>query len=470
MSRRPSLRALCGVALLLACTACSDDGSSDKTPKGRAGSAGVGDPLFPTLGNGGYDVTHYGLTLDYGPGTRRLKATADITARATATLRSFNLDLAGLDVREASVDGRDATFTRRGTELTITPKSPLAKGRIFKATIRYDGAPKTITDPDDSIEGWVPTDDGAVGLGEPTGSMAWFPGNHHPSDKAAYDISVTLPNNGKTAVSNGVLESREETGDRRTFKWHSREPMASYLATVAIGDFEVTDTTTDGGVPEYDAVDHDELDGSSKITADVSEVLDWQSKTFGPYPFASTGVIVDRNPDLGYALETQTRPYFDSAPDTLLLVHEFAHQWFGNSVTPRSWKDIWLNEGFATYAEWLWQEQHDGRDADQIFRGLWTGKDRAATGIWDFPPAAPPNAARLLDAPVYQRGAMVLHKVRRAVGDDTFFDILRTWAKTHRHGNADTEQFIALCEKKSGKDLGPLFDTWLYGKGKPAKP
>ncbi|MFF8815252.1 M1 family metallopeptidase [Streptomyces pactum] len=470
MSRRPSLRALCGAALLIACTACSGGGDAPRAGSGRAGASGAGDPLFPGLGNGGYDVTHYNLTLDLASGARRLKATADITARATTTLRSFSLDLDGLHVRQATVDGLAATFTRRGTELVVTPRSPLAKGRIFKTRIRYDGAPKTVTDPDGSIEGWVPTADGAVGLGEPAGSMAWFPGNHHPSDKAAYDISVTLPDDGSTAVSNGVLESRQVDGDRRTFRWHVREPMASYLATVAVGDFEVTDTTTADGVPQYDAVDREEREGSQDVTAQVGEILAWQSELFGPYPFAATGVVIDDNPDLGYALETQTRPYFNSAPDELLLVHEFAHQWFGNSVTPRSWRDIWLNEGFATYAEWLWQEQRQGRDADTIFRGYWDGTDRASDGIWAFPPAEPPTAARLLDPPVYKRGAMVLHKVRRAVGDDTFFDILRTWARTHRHRNADTTQFIALCERKAGKDLGPLFDTWLYGNGKPARP
>ncbi|WP_260867287.1 M1 family metallopeptidase [Streptomyces sp. SAJ15] len=470
--RRSPLRALCGALLVLACTAtgCSGDADSKEgAAAARPGAAGAGDPLFPKLGNGGYDVTHYKLTLDYAPDDNRLKGTAEITARATEPLSSFNLDLAGLTVRKATVDGMTATFTRGGTELTVTPKSSLSKGRIFKASIRYDGTPKTIHDPDGSIEGWIETDDGAVGLGQPTGSMAWFPGNHHPSDKAAYDVDVTVPTD-YTAVSNGELESREATGERTTYRWHTGEPMASYLATLAVGQFEVTDTVTDGDLPQYNAVDYDEVDASRKVSEQVSEIIDWQSRRFGPYPFSSTGAIVDRNPDVGYALETQTKPYFGAAPDELLLVHELAHQWFGNSVTPRSWQDMWLNEGFATYAEWLWEADHDGRSADEIFQDFWDGTDDQSEGIWAFPPGSPPSAEAVSDSPVYGRGAMTLHKVREAVGDDTFFSIVRTWLKRHRHGNADTRAFIALCEKESGKDLSEIFDVWLYGKGKPDRP
>ncbi|KUJ66434.1 metallopeptidase [Streptomyces albus subsp. albus] len=471
MPRRSPLRALCGALLMVACAACSGgSGSAEEGGHGKPGAAGVGDPLFPSQGNGGYDVTHYGLTLDYQPDSGRLKGSADITARATGDLRSFNLDLDGLRVRDASVDGVTAKVSRHGSELTITPKSPLAKGRIFRTDIRYDGKPKTLRDPDGSVEGWVQTDDGAVGLGEPNGSMTWFPANNHPSDKAAYDISVTLPDNGKSAVSNGELTSREVTGDHRTFSWRMSEPMASYLVTVAIGDFQITDTTTDSGLPEYDAVDYDELDKSAEVGDQVSEILGWETKLFGPYPFSTTGVIVDHNPSVDYALETQSRPYFHAAPDPAFLVHEFAHQWFGDSVTPRTWKDIWLNEGFATYAEWLWEEKKGGRDTDRIFRDMYSGKDRESEGIWAFPPGNPPSGTKVMDSPVYGRGAMVLHKLRKAVGDDTFFGILRSWTAAHRHGTADTRQFIALCEKKAHRDLGPLFDVWLYGKGKPARP
>ncbi|WP_254885568.1 M1 family metallopeptidase [Streptomyces sp. NA02950] len=473
MSARPHSRALVGALTIVLCAACTGGAGAREADGGthgaRPGSAGVGDALFPKLGNGGYDVTGYRLDLDYTPDSNRLKGTARITARATSALSSFHLDLAGLHVRRTTVNGRAAEAERRGTELVLTPAGTLPKGRTFTTTVVYDGRPKTITDPDGSKEGWIQTDDGAVGLGEPTGSMAWFPGNNHPSDKAAYDITVTVPK-GLTAVSNGELKRRENRGGRTAFHWHNGEPMASYLATVAVGDFDVHTTTTNGELPQYVAVDPDEAEGSTRVPDQVTEVTEWESRTFGRYPFSSTGAIVDHLPDLEYALETQTKPYFADAPDEQLLVHELAHQWFGNSVTPRAWKDMWLNEGFATYAEWLWEEDHDGRTADRIFRDFYDGTDDESGGIWDFPPADPPSAAKISDAPVYGRGAMVLHKLRQAVGDKAFFTILRTWVKEHRHANADTRQFIALSERISGKDLGKLFDVWLYGKGKPNKP
>ncbi|MGW7754438.1 M1 family metallopeptidase [Streptomyces violaceusniger] len=466
-------RVLPGVLLLALCVAGCTGGSGAQGAAGSstagAGSTGVGDALFLRLGNGGYDVRSYRLALDYTPASRRLKGTGRITARTDRALRSFHLDLAGLRVRKATVNGRPAKAARSGTELVLTPASVLPKGRTFTATVVYDGKPKTLTGEDTGKEGWIRTDDGAVALGEPTGSMTWFPGNHHPSDKAAYDIAVTVPE-GYTAVSNGELKGRQTRDRRTTFRWHMGEPMASYLASVAIGRFDVVTTTTGKGLPVYVAVDPTEADRAKHITDQVDDAITWESRTFGPYPFSSTGAVVDHLPGLGYALETQTKPYFDAAPDQRLVVHELAHQWFGDSVTPRVWKDMWLNEGFATYAEWLWEEDHGGRTAQQIFDDFYDGTDDESEGIWDFPPANPPSVASVSDPPVYGRGAMVLHQLRRAVGDKTFFSILRTWVKDHRHGNADTKQFIELCERKSGKDLTRLFDVWLYGKGKPKKP
>ncbi|MEU5023063.1 M1 family metallopeptidase [Streptomyces milbemycinicus] len=473
MRTRPTPRPLPAALALLLCAACTGGAgakdTADGAPGARPGTAGVGDPLFPKLGNGGYDVARYRLTLDYAPDSHRLKGTAELTARTTRALTSFHLDLAGLRVREATVDGRPAKTARSGTELTLTPSAALPKGRTFKATVVYDGKPKTITDPDGSEEGWIKSADGAVAVGEPTGSMAWFPGNHHPSDKAAYDITITVPQ-GYTAVSNGELTQRSEHGDHTTFRWHTGEPMASYLATVAIDDFDIHTTTTDGTLPQYVAVEPELADRAADVPDQVTDVIDWGTRTFGPYPFSSTGAIVADLPDLGYALETQTKPLYPSPPSEPLIVHELAHQWFGNSVTPRTWKDMWLNEGFATYAEWLWEEEHDGRTAQEIFDDFYDGTDDESDGIWDFPPAAPSSAGRVSDPPVYGRGAMVLHKVREAVGDKTFFAILRAWTRDHRHGNADTAQFIALCEKKSGEDLKDLFDVWLYADGKPKKP
>lgn len=356
----------------------------------------------------------------------------------------------------------------------MRPHDDLDQGETFRTTVRYSGTPETLTDPDGSEEGWLRTADGALALGEPTGSMTWFPGNHHPSDKASYDIAVTVPE-GLQAVSNGELKDETTLNGRATFTWHSAEPMASYVATVAIGTYDITRTTTKNGLPVIVAVDPTEAAASKKPLASIPEIMEWEEYNFGPYPFSSTGAIVDRQDDVDYALETQTRPVFPGAPDTELLVHELAHQWYGDSVTPRTWRDMWLNEGFATYAEWLWQEDHDGDTAEETFNSLYQGDyyddpdlDEA---LWSFPPAKPSSAAHISDSPVYERGAMVLHKIRQTVGDDTFYDILQGWAAAHRHGNADTADFTAYVEKSApDADFTEIWKDWLYGEGKPAKP
>ncbi|MET7682624.1 M1 family metallopeptidase [Streptomyces sp. NPDC005423] len=422
------------------------------------------DPYFPKAGNGGYDVTHYALALAYDPGTHHLTGTARITARATRDLSAFDLDFEGMDVRSLGVDGKDARWNRSGQELTVRPREDLRKGRTFRTTVRYSGTPVTITDPDGSREGWLRTADGALALGEPTGSMAWFPGDDHPSDKASYDIAVTVPK-GLQAVSNGELAAGPTTrGNRTTYTWHTAEPMATYLATVAIGHYDISRTTTRSGLPVYVAVDPQQAAASRKVLAKLPEIIAWEEAAFGPYPFSSTGAIVDRPEDAGYALETQNRPVFPGAPETGTLVHELAHQWYGDSVTPKSWRDMWLNEGFATYAEWLWDEDHGGDTAQQSFDANYRRKS-----AWTFPPADPPGAAHISDSPVYERGAMVLHKIRLTVGDAAFRAILTGWAATHRHGSANTADFTAYVEKKApGKDFDEIWKDWLYGKGRPA--
>ncbi|MFF4589176.1 M1 family metallopeptidase [Streptomyces sp. NPDC001388] len=457
------------LAVTLALTGCDSDGGA---PGGgpHAGAPGLGDPYFPKAGNGGYDVSHYGLTLAYEPDGNRLTGTAAITARATQALSSFDLDLYGMDVTKVTVEGGEAGFDRDGQELTVRPRRDLAEGETFEVTVSYSGSPRTITDPDESEEGWLRTEDGALALGEPTGSMAWFPGNHHPSDKASYDIAVTVPKE-LTAVSNGEPKGERTADGRRTFTWHTAEPMASYAATVAIGRYTVTRSTTGTGLPVYVAVDPTQVSASRKVLARIPEVTEWAEDNFGPYPFSSTGAIVDRPEDSDYALETQNRPVHPGAPDTETLVHEIAHQWFGDSVTPRTWQDMWLNEGFATYAEWLWTEDEGGDTAEETFTDLYDEGEEDYPDLWAFPPAKPTDAAQISGDPVYQRGAMVIHLIRRTVGDDAFYDLVQGWTAAHRHGTAGTDDFTAYVEQQApDEDFTEIWDDWLYGKGKPEQP
>ncbi|MEU4845026.1 M1 family metallopeptidase [Streptomyces gilvosporeus] len=459
----PHRRVIAAVAAALLLSSCTAGATADD---GVAGSGGVGDPLFPSLGNGGYHVIHYGLDLAYDVPKRNLTASADITAKAKESLRSFKLDLQGLKVTGVQVDGAPAGFSRKGHKLTVTPAAVLERGAIFHARVTYYGTPQEIRDPDSSTEGWVKTADGAFVTGEPEGSMSWFPGNNHPSDKATYDFTLTVPVP-YTAVANGELRSRRTTGGRTTFVWHSGQPMASYLATATIGKFRVTESRTPDGLPLYEAVDPAEVARSKEALGRLPEIIAWERRLFGPYPFRSAGAIVDHTPPRidWLALENQTKPDYAGAPDDLTVVHEMSHQWFGDSVTPKTWQDTWLNEGFATYVEWMWSQHEGGRTPQQLFDLLYQrGRNDP---LWAFPPGRPGTAANVTGPPVYYRGAMVLQQLRDAVGDRTFFRILREWAAKYRYGNADSADFIAFSQARTHKNLKPLFDAWLYGKGKP---
>ncbi|MEC3998347.1 M1 family metallopeptidase [Actinacidiphila sp. DG2A-62] len=456
------------VTLLLACclAACADGAAAPVN-----GSPGVGDPLFPTAGNGGYDVGHYGLDLSYDPPSGRIEATAALTATAREPLASFDLDLSGLTVTSVTVGGRSADFSRKGTELVVTPAQPLPAGRRFETTVVYQGVPGLLTDPDGSQEGWFHTDDGgALALGEPVGSMAWFPGDDHPSDKATYDITVTVPHP-MTVVANGELAgTAPRPGGRTAFHWHVAQPMATYLATVAIGDYTVQRSRTASGLPVYTAVDPRSDDPQTAASlARIPEIVDWESSIFGPFPFSSTGAVVAHLGDRqgGYALETQNRPTFPGNEGTpavpvTTLVHELSHEWFGDWVTPHNWQDIWLNEGFATYTEWLWKDHEGVATEEQSAQAAFADADN-----WAFAPASP-DAKQVFAPAVYGRGALVLHELRRALGDKAFFRMLRAWPAAHPYGNASTQEFTAFCADFTGKNLTPLFATWLYGRARPA--
>ena len=466
------------VAVLTPGVAAAAPGPGGPTP----GAPGIGDPYYPLDGNGGYDVTRYDLDLRYDPATDVLAGTASVEARATQSLSRFDLDLQGMQVDSVLVDRRPATWSRDGGELVITPSRPLPEGHRFTTVVTYSGVPATLQDAFGS-SGFFHTDDGAVVAGQPDGADTWFPSNDHPLDAASLDISITVPA-GLEAVSNGELRSQRTKDGWTTWRWEAREPMATYLTTLAIGEFDLRAWKADG-VRYWDAIDPDLFaptgDGSPS-TGDVArasldrqpEVLDFLAEWFGPYPFKAAGGIVDDVPELAFALETQTRPVYassffsDAVQGDLVVVHELAHQWTGDLVRLERWQDIWLNEGFATYAEWLWSEREGQAGVQEQFDQL--AAIPADDPFWTIAPGDPGAAIdELFSAAVYYRGAMTLHALRQAVGDDAMRRIVRTWVSSRAGEAVTTADFVALAEKVSKQDLDPLFQTWLYTPGKPAE-
>jgi len=438
------------------------------SPAGAAtfGSPGLGDPFFPLAGNGGYDVGNYALTLDYARAGNHLDGSVLISATATQALDRFDLDLRGFSISRLEVDGRPATFTRDGQELQITPRGRLSAGSAFTVRVDYAGTPSVVTDPDGSIEGWIPTDDGAVVVNEPQGSPAWYPVNDNPRDKATFDFAITVPA-GITALANGVLRSSATSGGKTTWRWHEGSPMAPYLATATNGRFDLDRQPGPDGLPIYNAVDSG-LNPKRKATAKsllsmAPEIVSFFSDLYGAYPFAAAGGIVDPAPDVGYSLETQTKPVYAYVPDELTVVHELSHMWYGDAVTLTEWPDIWIHEGFATFSEWIWRERHGGETAQQTFDRLYS----RAQFPWSPAPAALERPSQLFSTPVYDRGGMTLQALRVKVGDGTFFGILRDWYAQNRYGNVSTPEFIALAEAESGQDLDAFFQAWLFTPEQP---
>jgi aminopeptidase N len=425
--------------------------------EGTPGSAGLDDPYFPDLGNGGYDVDTYDLELSWDPDRDRLDGVTTIEAVATQDLSSFNLDLVGMEVTEATIDGEPATTEREGDrELVVTPAEAIPEGEAFTVEIAYGGVPEPLTGLLHRLGGWQSDEEGEVFVAsEPDGAATFYPVNDHPADKASYTLEVAVPTD-LAVAANGTLVCTLDNGDG-THSWHfdAPEPMASYLVQVVVANLRYEESTSPAGAAIRHAIDEDVFEEGLAGMEGTGEMLDYFAEVFGPYPFgAYGGVVVDE--DLGFALETQTLSLFGTWTNSEVVAHELAHQWVGNHVSPSTWQDIWLNEGWATYASWLWLDHAGEVPLDQVV-DLELGYGE---GVLNTPPIDP-GADDIFAPTVYVRGALTLHVLRHELGDDAFFELARTWVERYGGSVASTADFEDLAEEIAGTDLSELFDAWL---------
>ncbi|MDP2772012.1 MAG: M1 family metallopeptidase [Nocardioides sp.] len=432
------------------------------------GAPGIGDGYFPLDGNGGIDVLRYEVHDRYEFVHRRLSGRTRLTITATEPLTAFNLDLL-LPVRSVTVDGEESPWSRPNRhELQITPTSPVADGQTFDVVVEYVGRPGRIGWRGES--NWVASRHEVVAVNQPHMAAWWFPSNDHPRDKAVMDISITAPRR-KSVVSNGELVSRRVHGGLATTRWRSKEPMAPYLAFFAAGPFEVV-RGRHRGLPWVSAVSRSVPRGafqrSMRLMKRSARLTRWLETKLGPYPFGSVGgVTTSLNP--GFALENQGRPVYPvmAAGARTVVVHELAHQWFGNSVSVEEWSDIWLNEGAATFMEVRHAEARGGPSGQQWLQSLYDECYHDAQ-FWRVR-LDDPGPRRLFDTAVYERGAMTFQALRHKVGEQAFWRLMRRWVADHRGGNASTADFEALAEEVTGVPLDAFFDVWLRRTTRPGR-
>ncbi|RHW23421.1 M1 family peptidase [Nocardioides immobilis] len=419
------------------------------------------DPYVPGHGDGSYGVTHYDLTLSYRPAGNRIDGLAVLACVAHEEVTALSLDLHHLRVAKVSVSrGGAVRSTHRSGAVRVTLSSPIAAGEEFTVTVKYSGSPVPVPSPSLGEAGWEELEDGAIVAAQPHGAPSWFPCNDRPDDKATYSITVSAPQEYHVAVS-GELVSSTRGGSTVTWAYEQRSPMATYLATVQIGRYVVRQQPAE--VPMRVVIPPDLRGaGFDASFGRQPEMMAFFVDRFGPYPFPSYTVVITDD-DLEIPLESQSLSTFgrnfarDDWDAIRLVAHELAHQWFGNAVTLRQWRDIWLHEGFACYAEWLWSEESGGQTAAE-----WA--EHHHQKLSDLPQdllLGDPGPDLMFDDRVYKRGALTLHALRLRIGEDAFFDVLRAWVARHKGGSVDTADFVSLCDRISGESLIDLFESWL---------
>ncbi|MEU6120865.1 M1 family metallopeptidase [Streptomyces sp. NPDC047123] len=444
-----------------------------------ATSLGIGDPLFPHLGNPGYDVASYDIAFTYrGDNRKPLDAVTRIDAHATEALDRVNLDFTHGTVRSAEVNGAPADFESSGEDLVLTPATPVGPGERLEITVRHTSDPVA---PKGAEGGWLRTGDGLAMANQADAAHRVFPCNDHPADKAEFTFRITAPK-GLTAVANGLPVGTTRHGATTTWAYRTHHPMATELAQVSIGRSSVLHRKGPHGLPVRDVVPTKDRKVLERWLKKTPGQITWMERKVGRYPFEVYGILI-AHAQTGFELETQTlslferelftRPEYPEWYVDSIMVHELAHQWFGDSVSPRSWSDLWLNEGHATWYEALFADERSQHSLTQRMRNAYQQSDdwRAAGGPPARPkPPAPGQKISIFRPVVYDGSALVLYALRQEIGRPAFDRLERDWVRTHHDGNAETADFVRAASEAAGRDLGGFFEGWLYGEKTPPMP
>ena len=427
----------------------------------------IGDPYTPELGNTGYDAQHYTLQMALDPAVKQIAAIVTIEATATEAISQLSLDFIGFEVQQVLVDGVEADFQRESNKLLVALPQPVAASMPMTISVTYHGSPVEEPSPyiffDAAVGMRFVNNETIYVLSEPDGARYWFPNNDHPRDKATFRFAVTVPQ-GLTAVANGqLLEVRTNSelllpdgADGHTYVWEHNFPMATYLATIAVGEYERIDDISPNGVPIRHYVFADYAADFQQASAITGEAVDWMSDLFGPYPFETIGFVTADAP--GASLETQTIIILSTNMiGRTTVVHELAHMWFGDWVSLNSWQEMWRNEGFATYVTLMYEHQDDPEGLELEIEAI---KSAVADNEPDYPLGSPPPP-NLFGFNTYFKGALMVHELRRTVGEDAFFAGLQAYFRQYGGGTASDAEFQAVMEAVSGMSLDAFFAEWL---------
>ncbi|MFF7683832.1 M1 family metallopeptidase [Microbacterium sp. NPDC007973] len=428
------------------------------------------DPYAPQSGDRSYDVESYDLSLTYRVRTNRLDGVATIVGIARESLSSFALDLVGLRTGRVRMDGAPVRFAAGPRVLRVTPGRTIAPGERFAVEVTYGGAPAPRRSRWGTV-GWEELTDGALVAGQPIGAPTWFPCNDRPDARARMRMEITV-DDGYAVAATGVAGAIIRRGGRVTTTFTSDVPTATYLAAVHVGRYRTRPLagSGDGVIPPVSVTAPPALTSAAdRAFATVPDMLRLFDRLFGPYPQEACSLVVTAD-ELEIPLEAQGLAVFGMnhlVPAAQRLVaHELAHQWFGNSVGLARWSDIWLNEGFACYAEWLWSEESGGTDVETCVAENYAGLVAKPRDLL----LVDPGPDDMFDDRVYKRGAIALHAVRREVGDAAFFDLLRAWTAEHRHRLVTTDDFRRAVEAAGGGDAATVLSRWIDHRALPPRP